>query len=210
MLGLALFESDPDVIDAVTEQRVAYLQHCATGAHAEESQKLLNEVAAARICLLDEARKRAYDTTLRPATGVSEEAETPAETPRAASTGQELGDPAWYQAVWPPMEDASHSAPNAKSTNSERKTQPSSEGIPAALRRSSARIRSTAQAAWSGRSALGALKWKWGGGTLVLLLVGAALWLRPAWRPYSPNDTNLPTAKSASHDANAVRQPVDE
>lgn len=65
LLGLRLFESDPDVIDAATEQRASYLQHCATGAHVEESQKILNEVAAARICLLNGEKKQAYDATLR-------------------------------------------------------------------------------------------------------------------------------------------------
>jgi uncharacterized protein (TIGR03067 family) len=65
LLGLNLFESDPDVIDVATEQRVAYLRQCATGQHIAESQKLLNEVAAARLCLLSAQKKRDYDQRLR-------------------------------------------------------------------------------------------------------------------------------------------------
>ena len=65
LLGLNLFESDPDVIDVATEQRVVYLRQCATGQHIAESQKLLNEVAAARLCLLNVEIKRLYDQRLR-------------------------------------------------------------------------------------------------------------------------------------------------
>lgn len=65
LLGLSLFESDPDVIDAATEQRVSFLSQCATGTHVEESQKLLNAVAAARLCLLNLHQKAAYDARLR-------------------------------------------------------------------------------------------------------------------------------------------------
>lgn len=67
LLGLDLFESDPDVIDAATEQRVTYLRQCATGEHVAESQKLLNEVAAARLCLVNADKKREYDAQLRSA-----------------------------------------------------------------------------------------------------------------------------------------------
>jgi formylglycine-generating enzyme len=65
LLGLDLFESDPDVIDAATEQRVVFLRTCATGEHIAESQKLLNEVAAARLCLLNADKKQRYDEQLR-------------------------------------------------------------------------------------------------------------------------------------------------
>ena len=46
LLGLTLFESDPDVIDVATDQRVAYLRQCATGEHVAESQKLLQNCPA--------------------------------------------------------------------------------------------------------------------------------------------------------------------
>ena len=65
LLGLNLFESDLDVIDVATEQRVVYLRQCATGPHVAASQKLLNEVAAARLCLFNVEIKRLYDQGLR-------------------------------------------------------------------------------------------------------------------------------------------------
>lgn len=78
LLGVTLFESDPDVIDAATDQRVTYLRQCATGQHIAESQKLLNEVAAARLCLLNAERKREYDQRLRKSVAQTRSAVNPA------------------------------------------------------------------------------------------------------------------------------------
>ncbi len=65
LLGITPFESDPDVIDAAANRQMAFIQGCATGPHTAASQKLLNELAAARVCLLNPAKKAAYDEALR-------------------------------------------------------------------------------------------------------------------------------------------------
>ncbi|HVW03170.1 MAG TPA: hypothetical protein VHB77_22605 [Planctomycetaceae bacterium] len=65
LLGLELFESDADVIDAAANRQMTYVRGCATGPHAAISQKLLGEIAAARLCLLNAAKKSAYDATLQ-------------------------------------------------------------------------------------------------------------------------------------------------
>src|SRR5690606_18859195 len=44
--------------------RLVHLRTLQTGVHTELSQRLLNEVAAARVCLLDAGRKTAYDAAL--------------------------------------------------------------------------------------------------------------------------------------------------
>ena len=67
LLGLAAFEADGDVIDAAANRQMAFLQTCANGPHAAASQRLLTEVAAARLVLLG-GKKDAYDATLRAAT----------------------------------------------------------------------------------------------------------------------------------------------
>lgn len=67
LLGVADGESDPDVIDAAADQRMLFLQSMANGQHVEESQRLLNEVSAARRCLLDPDQRTAYDYTRKPA-----------------------------------------------------------------------------------------------------------------------------------------------
>jgi hypothetical protein len=65
LLGIDLFEPDSDVIDAAANRQMAYLQQRATGKHAAVSQKLLNEIAAARVCLLNRTKKAAYDAELK-------------------------------------------------------------------------------------------------------------------------------------------------
>ena len=65
LLALGLFEADPEVIDAAANRQMAYLQQRATGEHAASSQKLLNEVSAARLCLLNREKKAAYDAELK-------------------------------------------------------------------------------------------------------------------------------------------------
>lgn len=65
LLGLSPFEADADVIDAASSKQMVFLRSCATGPHAGLSQKLLNEVAAARLCLLNPEKKNAYDEKLK-------------------------------------------------------------------------------------------------------------------------------------------------
>lgn len=65
LLSLDLYETDSAVIEAAVDRIAAFLQDVAAGPHAKESQKLLNDIAAARLCLLDETRKARYDDRLR-------------------------------------------------------------------------------------------------------------------------------------------------
>jgi hypothetical protein len=65
LLGIREFEDDPDVVQSAADQRMAHLRTYQTGRYADWSQRLLNEVAAAKICLLNAAKKTAYDEHLR-------------------------------------------------------------------------------------------------------------------------------------------------
>jgi len=65
LLALERFEEDLEVIEAAANRQMTYVQSCATGPYVEHSQKLLNEIAAARLCLLDAPRKAQYDAALR-------------------------------------------------------------------------------------------------------------------------------------------------
>ena len=49
LLGIKPLESDPEVIEAAADQRMAHLRTYQSGEHSALSQKLLNEVAAAKI-----------------------------------------------------------------------------------------------------------------------------------------------------------------
>ncbi len=65
LLGIALFESQPDVIATAADRQMGHLRTFQSGKHSTLSQRLLNEVAAARLCLLSPAKKAAYDELLR-------------------------------------------------------------------------------------------------------------------------------------------------
>lgn len=65
LLGLELFEDDPDVVQSAADQRMGHLRTFQTGKHGHLSQRLLNEVAAARVCLLNAKKRAAYDELLR-------------------------------------------------------------------------------------------------------------------------------------------------
>ncbi|MGA2618543.1 MAG: formylglycine-generating enzyme family protein [Thermoguttaceae bacterium] len=66
LLGIKPLETDPDVVEAAADQRMAHLRTYQAGKQSGLSQKLLNEVAAAKICLMNPAKKAAYDQRLRP------------------------------------------------------------------------------------------------------------------------------------------------
>ncbi|NUQ64445.1 MAG: SUMF1/EgtB/PvdO family nonheme iron enzyme [Pirellulales bacterium] len=65
LLGLAKFETDPEVIRDAASRQMAHVRTYHLGQHAELSQRILNELAAARACLLNPAKKAAYDASLR-------------------------------------------------------------------------------------------------------------------------------------------------
>ena len=65
LLGIEPLESDPDVIESAADQRMAHLRTFQAGKYGAISQKLLNEVATAKVCLLNRAKKAAYDEELR-------------------------------------------------------------------------------------------------------------------------------------------------
>jgi len=65
LLGIESFEGSPDVIERAADRRMADLRTYQTGKHSADSQRLLNEVAAAKLCLLDAKKKARYDAALR-------------------------------------------------------------------------------------------------------------------------------------------------
>lgn len=65
LLGLSLFEQDAEAISNAADRQMAYVRTHQTGPHAAVSQQLLNELAAARLCLLSPAKKSQYDAELR-------------------------------------------------------------------------------------------------------------------------------------------------
>ena len=65
LLTASLFEGNPDVIDNAADRQTAHLRNFQSGKYAKFAEQLLNEVAAARVCLLDPKKKAVYDEQLR-------------------------------------------------------------------------------------------------------------------------------------------------
>jgi hypothetical protein len=65
LLGIVLFEGNPQVIENAADRQMAHLRTFQTGQHSALAQNLLNEVAAAKVCLLNLAKKAAYDQHLQ-------------------------------------------------------------------------------------------------------------------------------------------------
>jgi hypothetical protein len=74
LLGIPALETRASVIENAANQRMAHLRTFQTGKHAAASQRLLNEVAAARVCLLKPEKKAAYDRALREQLAANESA----------------------------------------------------------------------------------------------------------------------------------------
>jgi len=65
LLGLERFEEDPEVIRDAADRQMRHVRTYELGPRSGASQTILNELAAARSCLLDPDAKAAYDSQLR-------------------------------------------------------------------------------------------------------------------------------------------------
>lgn len=65
LLGIPLFESDPDVISGAADRQMTHVRTFQAGKYSELSQRILNELSQARVTLLDQDKKAEYDAKLR-------------------------------------------------------------------------------------------------------------------------------------------------
>ncbi len=64
LLGITRFAADPSVIVDAADERMALIRTFQTGPRGRLTQPLLNEIAAAKLCLLNPSAKAAYDAML--------------------------------------------------------------------------------------------------------------------------------------------------
>ena len=98
LLGLDLFESDPNVIENAADRQMAHLRTFQTGPHGELSQKLLNEISTARVCLLKPDAKADYNRQLKAETDEEEAAShslEPVDAPTPAARQRAISTPPW-------------------------------------------------------------------------------------------------------------------
>ncbi len=65
LLGIAVFEDDQDVISNAADRQMSHVRTFQGGKNSQLSQKILNELSAAKVCLLNSATKQEYDNRLR-------------------------------------------------------------------------------------------------------------------------------------------------
>ena len=61
LLGISRDEQEPGLIDAAAIRQTTHVRTYQTGKYADEANTVLNEIAAAQICLTDPAQRAAYD-----------------------------------------------------------------------------------------------------------------------------------------------------
>jgi hypothetical protein len=86
LLGVAMFESDPEVLVNAADRQMSHVRKFQAGKHSAQSQRLLNELAVAKLCLLNAEKKAAYDAQLQPLPPAGREPSTAAPTDRADSS----------------------------------------------------------------------------------------------------------------------------
>ena len=65
LLGLENFESDVDIISNAADARLMALKTFQLGPHSADSQRLMNEVSQARVCLVNPEKRAEYDAKLQ-------------------------------------------------------------------------------------------------------------------------------------------------
>ena len=108
LLGVQLFEANPSVIESAADRQMAQLRSMQGGKHSELSQRLLNEVAAAKVCLLRPPQKAKYDEALR--------AKLDQQASQSASGGQLQPRPASVARPTPQAQPIPQAQPLAAST----------------------------------------------------------------------------------------------
>jgi WD40 repeat protein len=65
LLGIELFESNLNVIERAADRQMAHVRTFQSGKRSRESQALLNQLSAARVCLLNDEKRADYDSELQ-------------------------------------------------------------------------------------------------------------------------------------------------
>ncbi|MFP6694683.1 MAG: NPCBM/NEW2 domain-containing protein [Pirellulales bacterium] len=73
LLGIAAFETDRDVIQMGVDRQMLLLRSLQSGKHPEHCQRILSEISAAKLCLLERDSKAEYDQSLHVKFGLPEE-----------------------------------------------------------------------------------------------------------------------------------------
>jgi len=172
LLGIGLFESDPDVISNAADRQMSHVRTFQSGKRSKTSQKILNELAAARICLLDKQNRVAYDEQIRAASAAAAGPIPPSQFAVAAAvTNGAVPPPVAETAppvaeVAPPVDDV---APPVDGPPAVPQVTTPSSAFPGTVRRSTTYATRRKKTSWEVPVVLGGL------GMVVLILLVFAL-----------------------------------
>ena len=65
LLGIEPFESNLNVIERAADRQMAHVRTFQNSQYSQQSQSLLNQLSAARVCLLDTHSRGEYEAQLR-------------------------------------------------------------------------------------------------------------------------------------------------
>ncbi len=131
LLGLELFEGNLDVISDAADRQMAHVRRYEGSPYADDAQKLLSELAAARVCLLLPERKSVYDDALRKQLA-SAAAQAPSHPQRTGNSLPKTGTEEESISMPDPKPRASpstHAPPKSGSGVALRRASPSASGI---------------------------------------------------------------------------------
>jgi len=116
LLGVKPFEDDPDVIENAADRQMKHVRSFQAGPHSEASQRLLNELSVAKLCLLDPKRRSAYNESLKKDRGLtdSREMSPPLSRPKTATTARPVIAPRPTVVPPPPVAPPKSPAPVAE------------------------------------------------------------------------------------------------
>ena len=99
LLGLALFEQDPVVIENAADRQMAHVRTFQSGPNAATSQQILNELSEARLCLLKTATKEPYDSQLQMQMGPEALSDNPLLEDLSAYSSAQVAEPVAQDSV---------------------------------------------------------------------------------------------------------------
>jgi len=172
LLGIELFEADRDTIANAADRQMAHVRTFQAGEHADLSQQLLNQIAGAKVELLNPERKAKYDAALQTDLTAQQTALIQSQEPAEPLPGQQLS--AAHQMV-PPIQAAPQPEPPVHSLHEE----PVDEAQPAAAE----------SPVWRHPAVVV------GGAVCLLLLVGIAVAATLRREPAQQAAKKLPAAK---------------
>lgn len=177
LLGLPLFENDPDRIHAAGMERIAHVRNFQLGQHGSDAIRLLGELAGAFDCLSTPERKASYDERLRESVHAA-----------APAASKETADSTTREAAPTGLSETFEDAPRRKTEQPAAAPPAASQpDEPEAAEAPSERVRFVPKLPWPAAAALA--------GAIVLGIVLVAS--RSASSPGDPSPLPLPVVRLA-------------